>query len=87
MPQPAPVGTQTEESDEVVITVRPGGSFLLNQEATDLAGLRTRLAAAFASGPSRPLFVRGEGDLEYREIAAAIDLGRSVGVYRIAPIS
>jgi biopolymer transport protein ExbD len=87
VPQPAPPGAPAEETDDVVITVRPGQSFLLNQQPLDLTGLRTRLGQVFAPGTSRPLFVRGEGDLQFHDIAEVIDLARSLGIYRVALIS
>lgn len=84
VPQPAANDTQPQRNYEIVITVLAGGSFLLNREPLDRAGLKARMAQIFASGPDRPVFVRGEGELQFGDIAEVVDLARGVGVYRVA---
>jgi biopolymer transport protein ExbD len=37
-----------------------------------------------ARGHEPAVFVRAEGDLEFRDVAEVIDLARGVGVYRVA---
>lgn len=84
VPQPATTDTQPRESHEIVITVRAGGVVLLNRETLDLAALKTRLAHLYAAHISQAIFVRGEGDLQFHDVAAVIDLARGAGVYRVA---
>jgi biopolymer transport protein TolR len=86
VPQPAATDTQPERNYEIVITVRPGGAFLLNREPLDRVALKARMTQIFASGPDRPVFVRGEGELQFGDIAEVVDLARGVGVYRVALI-
>jgi biopolymer transport protein TolR len=84
VPQPAAVDTPTQPAHEIVITVRPGGVVLLNREPLDLPTLKTRLAHLFAAYINQAVFVRGEGDLQFRDVAEVIDLADGVGVYRVA---
>lgn len=69
---------------DIVVTVRGGGSFLLNQEPLDLASLHVRLARLFKNGANDVIFVRGERNLEFQEIARVIDIAHDVGIERIA---
>lgn len=84
VPQPAASETQPDVANDIVITVRPGGSVLLNREEMDRTALRARLARLFAAHTSQAVFVHGEGDLQFHDVAEVIDLARGVGVYRVA---
>lgn len=84
VPQPAATDAQAQPGHEIVITVRPGGVVLLNHETMQLAELKDRLAHLFAAHVNQAVFVRAEGDLDFRDVADVIDLARGVGVYRVA---
>jgi biopolymer transport protein TolR len=70
--------------DEIVITVRGGGKLLLNQEAVDFTVLHERLVRLFEDSPNRAIFVRGDRDLEFREVAQVIDIAHGAGIDRVA---
>jgi biopolymer transport protein TolR len=69
---------------QIVITVRPDGSFLLNREPLARAALEQRLERLFRNGAANVVFVRGEGDLDFHQIAEVIDFARGLGVSHVA---
>jgi len=68
---------------DIVISVAANGQVSLNQEPMDLATLHSRLLALFKTGASTVVFVRGEKDLPFAEVAQVIDIARGAGVDRI----
>ena len=58
-------------------------SFRINQEAVGRGDLRGRLESIYANRAQRVLFVKGDDQLKFRQIAEAIDIGRAAGVDRI----
>jgi biopolymer transport protein ExbD len=82
VPQPSP--PEPAVSQDVVITVGRDGNIRLNQEPVTLPGLRDRLVGIFGSSPSRVLFVRGERDLDFRQIVEVLDIAHGAGLYRVA---
>jgi biopolymer transport protein ExbD len=85
VPQPAQAeATQPAPSDDVVVSVGADRSIRLNQQPVELANLQSRLADLFKRAPSHVLFVRGDRSLEFRDIAAVIDVARGAGLERIA---
>ncbi len=83
VPQPAQTETP-ERPGDLVLTVHADGTVQLNQEAFDLAGLQSRLAELFKLRGDSVIFVRGEGNLEFRQIAQVIDAARGAGMMRVA---
>jgi biopolymer transport protein ExbD len=84
VPQPAPPGAQpAADASDIVITVRSDGSIRLNQESVEPANLSERLARLY-HGVDRPIFVRGEKGLEFRHVAAVIDIAHGAGLNRVA---
>jgi biopolymer transport protein ExbD len=75
--------TPTPPSHDIVITVRGGDQVSLNQEDMDVAHLQQRLMKLFASAPKDVVFVRGEKDLAFGEVAQVIDIARGAGVRRV----
>jgi biopolymer transport protein TolR len=82
----APTGTATPapETQTVVVSVRGGDSVLLNQETVLLSDLPARLALVFRFAGNHVLFVRGDRNLEYRQVADVIDIAKGVGIDRVA---
>jgi biopolymer transport protein TolR len=83
IPQPAPGRTTEAPAHDIVITVLADGSVRLNQEPIDLPQLQDRLISLFRHGGNHVVFVRGEKDLEFGQIAGAIDIARGAGVDRV----
>jgi len=76
-PPPAP-------STDLVLTVRSDGTLDLNQEAVERANLPARLAQVFKIRGDRVIFVRGEGNLEFGQVAQVMDVARGAGMNRVA---
>ena len=56
---------------------------MLNQELMDLTQLEGRLAVLFKARPVNVVFIRGDKDLEFHEVAQVMDLAKGAGVDRI----
>ncbi len=69
---------------EIVVSVHRNGVYQLNQEQLDFATLQVRLDSLFKNGADQVIFVRGDKDLEFREVAEVIDMARGSGVARVA---
>jgi len=84
VPQAAQVDRpRTATGQDIVITVRADGTVLLNQEPIEMAALRERLVSLFRNHPNHVAFVRGEPDLEFRQVAEVIDIAKGAGINRI----
>ena len=59
------------------------GTVLFNQEPVDVAALCERLQRTFRNGDNNVVFVRGERDLEFRQVAEVIDVAKGAGINRI----
>jgi biopolymer transport protein ExbD len=71
------------ESQHAVITVSGDGGVQLNQEPLSLDELDARLRRLFGSAASATIFVRGERGLEFRQVAAVIDIAHGAGIDRV----
>ena len=72
-------------SNEIVITVLGNQRVELNQQPMTVPDLALRLKAIFgAGGTSRVVFIRGDKDLAFREVAEVIDIAKGSGMGRIA---
>jgi biopolymer transport protein TolR len=74
-------------ADEIVISVLRDGTVRLNEETVAVANLSDRLKAAFRSAPNRVVFVRGEQELEFQQIADVIDIAKGAGLQRVALVT
>ena len=81
LPAEAPVKEMAEP--QIVLEVRLGGTFAINQQEVPAAELRDSLHAIYAARPRRVLFVKGDPRVAYQDVVAAIDLARSAGVHAI----
>ena len=75
--------TPPETRKSLVITVKQGGQLYLNREQMLLTDLPERLREIFRNTARPVLFVQGESDLEFREVAQVIDHARGAGVQHI----
>ena len=88
IPQEALTGrNQPAATQGAVITVRGDGTVGLNQDTVALADLQERLARLFQSGVNSVVFLRGENGLEFRHVAAVLDIAHSAGVSRVGLMS
>lgn len=84
IPQSAagPAGAQ-DPLRSLVLTVERGGLLYLNREPPNLVDLPARLREIFRNTARPVLFVQGEADLEFRELAQVIDQAHGAGVSHV----
>jgi biopolymer transport protein ExbD len=71
----------------VVLEVLKGSAeeaaFRINQQSISPAELPARLSEIFAKRAQRVLFVKGDDQLSFRQIAEVIDISHAAGVDRV----
>ena len=70
----------------LVVTVREGGRVTLNRDEMDVSAVADRLREVMKLRAMPTVFVRGEGDLAFREVAEVIDAVRGAGAVRVGLI-
>src|SRR5215468_4145007 len=85
VPQPAPPNQPQSEADQrtVVVTVNKDRTMMINQEATDMAKLGPRLEEIFKTRAERVIFVKGDPDLDFQDVAKVIDAAKGVGIDKV----
>jgi biopolymer transport protein TolR len=68
---------------EVLKDPAGGVSFRINQQAVRRGDLPARLAGIYANRAERVLFVKGDDQLKFTEIAEVIDISHRAGVDRV----
>ena len=64
----------------VVISIDKHLVFSINSEPTTVAQLGSRLAEIFKIRARRVVFVKADDGVEFRHVAQAIDIAKSVGI-------
>ena len=75
------------DGDEWIVAVDATGSVFLNESATDLGELTTKLTAAVAADPERQVFLRADRDVPYGEVMRVVAQMRAAGVVRLGMIT
>jgi len=83
VPQPPDAGEHGSSTD-IVVTVERDGSIRLNAERIELLALHERLSRIYQARGDAVLFVRGDERLEFRQVAAVIDIAKGAGLQRVA---
>jgi biopolymer transport protein ExbD len=89
-PQPPTTDVQSPENPVVLEVLKNGegnAEFRINRQAVSTEALRARLSEIYATRAQRVLFIKGDDQLSFREIAEAIDIGHAAGVDRIGLIT
>jgi biopolymer transport protein ExbD len=80
-------GEGHSDSDAIVLEVLKGASgemgFKINQQAVARQDLPSKLASIYANRAQRILFLKGDDQLSFTQVAEVIDIGHSAGVDRI----
>jgi biopolymer transport protein TolR len=84
-PQPPDKNKTQQESDQrtVVIIIDKNKKIMLNTEPIDESKLQDRLIEIFKTRAERIVFVKGDPDLEYRDVARAIDIAKGAQIDKI----
>ena len=85
VPQPPPPNSKPNLSDlrTVVIVIEKDGSIKINQDPVTEDKLGDRLTEIFKTRAERVVFVKGDGGLEFRWVAKAIDIAHGAGIDRV----
>ena len=90
VPQPNPnkdVKEQPEDVRTVVVSVNQGGQLLINQDAVTKDQLCTRLNDIFKTRAERVMFVKGDPEILFADVASVIDIAKGVGIDKIGLIT
>ena len=85
IPQPPPPGAQPTQGDDrtVVIIVNKDHTMQINTEPISPDKLTERLLEVFKTRQERVCFVKGDPDLEFQEVAKAIDLAKGAQMDKV----
>jgi biopolymer transport protein ExbD len=87
VPQPPPPGTPPPPPDEanktIVVSRDKSGVIKVNQKEVDIGGLGQELAEIFKTRNDRVIFVNGDPDLLFSDIAQVIDIAKGVGIDKV----
>lgn len=85
VPQPPPPNQPPppENDRTVVVIIEKDKSMKINQESILFENLSKRLEDIFKTRAERVVFVKGDPDLEYQEVAKVIDVAKGVGIDQV----
>lgn len=86
VPQPPPPNAPPPDPSQdrtVVISIDKDKKMLLNTEETDPTRLGQRLMEVFKTRAEKVVFVKGAPELEFREVAQAIDIAKGAGIDKV----
>ncbi len=89
VPQPAPPNQKPEPdlNRTIVVQVLNGGKLMINQDPASWGELGPRLSEIFAERADKVAFVKGDDDVEFAEVARAIDIMRGSGIDHVGLIT
>jgi biopolymer transport protein TolR len=89
VPQPSPNQQQNQELENktVVVQVLKDGKLKINNEDTNWDGLGPRIEEVFKDRAEKVAFVKGDNDVEFRQVARAIDIMRGAGIDKVGLIT
>jgi biopolymer transport protein TolR len=87
VPQPPDRRLPNSPEDPIIVSVLHAGSaqvaYKINQDAVAKADLFSRLTAIYQNRAQRIMFVKGDDDVSFAQIAEVIDLGHSAGAGQV----
>ena len=89
VPQPSPNQPVNQDiiAKTIVVQVETGGKLKINQEETTWEVLGPRLEEIFKQRAEKIAFVKGHEDVQFHEVARAIDIMRGSGVDKVGLIT
>jgi len=85
LPQAETPPLDMNDDDQLILSVNTDLQIFLNQEETPFAmdELAPRLRAIAEANPDRPVFLRADGDLPYRDVVQVLELAKGAGMPRV----
>jgi biopolymer transport protein TolR len=89
VPQPPPPNQKQEQPDDktIVVSVLPGGKLMINQDNTTWDALGPRLGDIFKERADKIAFIKGDDNVEFADVARAIDIMRGSGIDHVGLIT
>jgi biopolymer transport protein TolR len=89
VPQPPPPNQKQEQPDNktIVVSVLPGNKLMINQDSTTWDALGPRLFDIFKQRADRIAFIKGDDNVEFADVARAIDIMRGSGIDHVGLIT
>src|SRR5580658_6134131 len=89
VPQPAPPNQQQQKNDDhtIVVQVMSGGKIMINQDESNWNTLGPRLFDIFKERADKIAFVKGDDNVEFGQVARAIDIMRGSGIDHVGLIT
>ena len=92
VPQPPKNKTQDQVNDRTIVVqvLSNGGgapSYKINEDAFNKTAIEPKLAEIFAARSEKVMFVKGDKDLDFQNVAEVIDFGHQAGVDNIGLIT
>jgi biopolymer transport protein TolR len=89
VPQPPPPDAKPQPPDDrtIVVQVLAGGKIMINQDQSDWNNLGTRLSDIFKERADKVAFVKGDENVEFAQVARAIDIMRGAGIDHVGLIT
>ncbi len=89
VPQPPPPNQKQEPPDNktIVVSVLAGGKLMINQDNATWNDLGPRLDNIFKERADRIAFVKGDDNVEFADVARAIDIMRGSGIDHVGLIT
>jgi biopolymer transport protein TolR len=89
VPQPPPPDQKQTEPDNrtIVVQVMTGGKLMINQDPSNWNDLGPRLFDIFKERADKIAFVKGDDNVEFAEVARAIDIMRGSGIDHVGLIT
>ena len=85
VPQPPPPNQPPSQADDrtVVIIIDKDKKWMINTEPTDPTRAGDRLQEIFKTRAERVVFVKGDPNLDFRDVAQAIDVAHGAGIDKV----
>jgi biopolymer transport protein ExbD len=83
VPEQAAPGQKAASEKVIVLSMDRNGVLRINQEEVELGNLFARLEDILKTRGDRTVFVQGDSDLLFNDIAQMIDIARGAGATRI----
>jgi biopolymer transport protein ExbD len=88
-PQPPPPNQKQQEDNSrtVVIVIDNHGDVKINQDDTTWEALQGRLTDVFKTRAEKVMFVKGDDNIPFADVANVIDIAHSAGVDKVGLIT
>lgn len=89
VPQPAPPNQKQTQPDSrtIVVQVMSNGQLKINQDDTTWGQLGSRLFDIFKERADKIAFVKGDDNVEFSQVARAIDIMRGAGIDHVGLVT